>query len=111
MMMGDLLAAARDSSGGFEAWLRASDPALWEEAAAASVRSGQSVTGYVRSSVADFARLAAEEDWATLMSSLRDSGDPGTVCLTAMLHWRLNAATCGHHHPQKAQGAPHERSA
>lgn len=109
-MLGDLLAAARASTGGFEAWLAASDPGLAREVAAAAARAGQTPTGFVRLAVADFARLAGEEDWATLISSLRDSGDPGTVCLLAMVHWRLNVAAC-HHHDRSGEGARDERSA
>lgn len=96
-MLGDLLAAARDNSGGFHAWLAASDPDFAGQIAATAGREGLSPTAYVRAAVADFARFAAEEDWATLMSSLRDSGDPGTTCLLAMVHWRMSAPSCGHH--------------
>ncbi|MGZ8348172.1 MAG: hypothetical protein ACXWUP_13780, partial [Allosphingosinicella sp.] len=88
-MLGDLLAAARDGAGQFHLWLEASDPALAEAVAEAAQGIGVGPAAFVRMAVADFARLAAEEDWATLISSLRDSGDPGTVCLLAMVHWRL----------------------
>ncbi len=111
-MLGDLLAAARDGAGGFPAWLAASDPDLAGQVAGAAGRMGVTPSGYVRAAVADFARFAAEEDWATLVSSLRDSADPGTICLLAMVHWRLNAAGCdGHSHADHdAEGACHERS-
>ncbi|MGZ8335324.1 MAG: hypothetical protein ACXWUP_07775 [Allosphingosinicella sp.] len=96
-MLGDLLAAARDGAGQFHLWLEASDPALAEAVAEAAQGTGIGPTGFVRMAVADFARLAAEEDWATLISSLRDSGDPGTVCLLAMVHWRLTVSGCAEH--------------
>jgi len=99
VMLGDLLAAARDDAGQFHDWLRASDPELAEDVSAAAVREGLSPTSYVRAAMADFARYASEEDWATLISSVRDSDDPGTICLLAMVHWRLTAPTCGHHSP------------
>ena len=107
-MMGDLLAAARDRTGGFLAWLRASDPALAGQVEAAAASSQMTPTGYVRAAVADFTRHAPEEDWATLTSSMRDSDDPGTICLLAMVHWRLTARACeahshNHHH---GAGAP-----
>lgn len=112
-MLGDMLAAARDSAGEFQAWLRQSDPALAGEIAEAAARSGITPALYVRSAVADFARFASEEDWATLTSSLRDSGDPGTVCLLAMVHWRLTAPGCGSHahshHPHHVRGVADER--
>ena len=96
-MLGDMLAAARDSAGGFHAWLEASDAALAAAVANAGARTGMTPTGFVRVAVADFARFASEEDWATLTSSLRDSDDPGTVCLLAMVHWRLTVSGCGEH--------------
>ncbi|MDF2605718.1 hypothetical protein [Sphingomonas sp.] len=95
--LGDTLAAARRSSAGLEQWLRRTDPALAHEAAAAAARIGISVSGYARMAIANFTRLAGEEDWATLMSGLRDSQDPGTTCLAAMVHWRLTAPACRAH--------------
>lgn len=119
-MLGDILAAARDSAGGFQAWLRQADPSLAARVAQAAARTGLTPTSYVRAAVADFSRFAGEEDWATLTSSLRESGDPGALCLLAMVHWRLTASACGahshsHHHHHQLQGTaderPNERSA
>jgi hypothetical protein len=110
-MLGDLLAAARASAGSFQSWLQASDPDLAAAVSESSAREGLSPAGFVRSAVADFARFASEEDWATLTSSLRDSDDPGTVCLLAMVHWRLTVSGCGEHSfSSPRQGAAHERS-
>lgn len=97
MMLGELLAAARRSAGGFQAWLEASNPELAQRVAAAAAHEGVGTASWVRSAMADFNRFAGEEDWATLISSIRDSGDPGTVCLLGMADWRLNAATCADH--------------
>jgi hypothetical protein len=96
-MLGDLLAAARASAGSFQSWLQASDPDLAGTVSAAAERESLTPAGFVRTAVADFSRFAAEEDWATLISSLRDSTDPGTICLLAMVHWRLTASGCGEH--------------
>jgi len=113
-MLGDMLAAARDGAGQFHPWLQASDPALADAVGEAAQRFGVSPAAFVRIAVADFARLAGEEDWATLISSLRDSGDPGTICLLAMVHWRLTVSGCGAHsmgiHDQN-RGAADERPA
>lgn len=95
--LGDLLGAARRSSSGFEVWLQRSDPALANRLAVACPPTGMSFKQYVRAALADFARFASEEDWATLVSSLRDSDDPGTLCLLAMVDWRLTAEGCGAH--------------
>lgn len=96
-MLGDILAAARDSSSGFEAWLECGDPELGEKVRAAATAQGVSVTGFVRGAISDFNRLAPEEDWASLTSSLRDTDDPGTTCLLGMVHWRLTVRGCAEH--------------
>ena len=96
-MLGDILAAARQSSGGFQAWLERSDPTLATEVRDVAATQGTTPTGFVRSAMADFNRLASEEDWATLISSLRETDDPGTVCLLGMVHWRLTVRGCGAH--------------
>lgn len=92
MMLGDILTAARRSAGAVERWLAHADPALAGRLSAAAAAEGESPASFVRMAVADFNRFASEEDWATLVSRLRDDADPGTICLVAMLEWRLAAA-------------------
>lgn len=89
LMLGDLLAAARKASGEFSRWLEAVDPALAGDIATAARRDGETTTGFVRTAVADFSRSASEEEWANLISRIRDSDDPGTACLVVMVRWRL----------------------
>jgi hypothetical protein len=112
-MLGDILASARASGTNFEAWLAASDPVVAGEVKAAAAREGLSVAAFARMAIHDFARLAGEEDWATLMSGLRDNEDPGTICLLGMVDWRLKATACAaHSHAQphaQAEGAGHAR--
>lgn len=105
VMLGDLLAAARGRSGSFQRWLEIADPVLADQVRASAEALGLSPTGYIRAAVADFSRLAPEEDWATITSSMRDSDDPGTVCLLAMVHWRLHAKGCGAHAHQHAHSS------
>jgi len=103
-MLGDLLAAARDGAGNFQSWLKATRPELASAVEAAAVAETLTPTSFVRVAVADFARYASEEDWATLTSTLKRSEDPGTACLVAMVDWRLAAKTCAfhshQHHPE-----------
>ncbi len=108
-MLGDLLASARESAGSFQQWLKLSDPEMADRVEAAAEAEHISSTGFVRMALADFARLASEEDWATLTSDLKRSDDPGTVCLLAMVDWRLTARACAHHsHDQtRLEGEPH----
>ena len=73
-----------------------------------AAREGLSTVSYVRTAVAVFASMASEADWATLTSSMRDDGDPGTVCLLAMIHWRLSAPDCGCHAAERTEH--HERT-
>jgi hypothetical protein len=108
--LGDLLAAARRSSSGFRRWLEAADPDRATQIESAAVAAGLSTTGFVRAAIADFSRFADEEDWATLLSALRDDADPGTVCLLAMVDWRLSAPGCDDHRlPQHEEGRDHDR--
>ena len=108
-MLGDMLAAARDSSGHFQAWLERSDPELAKEVQLVSTLQGMSPTGYVRAAMSDFNRFASEEDWATLTSNLKTTDDPGTLCLLGMVHWRLTARGCAEHSsiPRGAASAEH----
>jgi len=108
-MLGDLIAAARRSAGAFHAWLAECDPALADQVANAAADLDVTPASYARIAVADFTRFASEEDWATLTSSMRDAPDPGTVCLLAMVHWRLTVKGCAahsHSHPEH-EGAAH----
>lgn len=110
-MLGDLLAAARDGAGRFDTWLQAADPEQAERVHTAARNAGMSPTAFVRMAVADFSRLADEEDWGTLTSGMRDSDDPGTTCLLAMVDWRLAAPTCSHHQVQARERTPDEPAA
>lgn len=98
-LLGDILAEARNSSGSFQAWLERSDPGLAADVKRAALQQGMTPTGYVRMAMSDFNRFAPEEDWATLTSSLKSTDDPGTICLLAMVHWRLTVGGCSEHAP------------
>ncbi len=99
-MLGDLLAAARDGAGNFQPWLEQANPELAAAVGSAARAEGVSATAFVRAAIADFSRFAAEEDWATLTSSLKRTDDPGTACLLAMVDWRLTAKGCAAHSHQ-----------
>lgn len=96
-MLGDLLASARKSTAMLQGHLAHSDPELAAKLSEAASSEGLTPSAYARMAVADFTRFASEEDWATLTSSMRDSAEPGTVCLVAMVHWRLTAPRCEAH--------------
>lgn len=107
-MLGDLLAGARDGAGSFQPWLEVANPQLAAAVEEAARAEAMTPTSYVRAAVADFARFAGEEDWATLTSTLKRTEDPGTACLVAMVDWRLTARACtrhSHHHPSEGGAA------
>jgi hypothetical protein len=105
VMLGDLLGAARDSAGAFEAWLTTTNPDLAAQVARAAAKEQVTFTSYVRQAVANFSRLANDEDWATLTSAMRDDADPGTTCLLGMVHWRLTIQCCDHHDARATNAA------
>jgi len=92
-MLGDILVAARASSGAFARWLEAADPAAAQRVDRAAAALGETPTGFVRAAVADFSEAASEEV---------DSQDPGTACLLAMTRWRL--AEFDRRHPEPEGG-------
>ena len=106
MMLGDLLASARRSAAGVEHWLGATDPALAARLAAAALGEDVSPAAFVRIAVADFARFATEDDWATLVSRMREEAEPGTICLLVMLEWRLAAEAQPARQPSTEGAAP-----
>ena len=95
--LGDLLGVARRSSIRFTEWLRVTEPDLAAQVAQAAAEGGLTPAGYVRVAIADFSRLADEEEWATLSSTLKNSDDPGLACLLSMVHWRLTRQCCEAH--------------
>lgn len=90
MMLGDILAAAHRSGAGIETWLKPADPALWEFLSAEAGRQDLVPADIAQTAMAAFSDHASEEDWATLISKMRDAGDPGRVMLMTMIKWHLD---------------------
>jgi hypothetical protein len=95
--LGDMLATARSGAGEFQAWVRDADQGLSDRLDEAARSLGLTAAGYARMAVADFARLADEEDWGSLMTRLREAEDPGMICLAQMVGWRIGAGGCARH--------------
>lgn len=89
MMLGDVLAAAVRSGADIETWLKPADPDLWAALHAEAARRQESTAIFARAAVADFSDRAGEEDWAMLVSKMRDTDDPGRALLLTMIGWRL----------------------
>ena len=62
------------------------------EAAAAG---GLSLNQYVLGACRAFLDRAGEEEWATLMSRLRDGAEPGVTLVGIAVRQRLGAGACG----------------
>jgi hypothetical protein len=95
MMLGDVLAAARGSGADIEKWLEPADPALWRALRSEAMQHYGDPADFARMAVADFSEHAGEEDWAMLVSKMRDADDPGRVLLLTMMRWRLGVAQGG----------------
>ena len=98
MMLGEILTAARKSGAGMESWLAPAEPEIWAALGEAAETEGMDHASYARMAVADFSNSAPEEDWATMMSHMRNAEDPGQACLLSMITWRLRHVDgkCGH---------------
>ncbi len=90
-MLGDILAAARSSTSDLAIWLETARPDLAARLQTAAAMEEVTPSTYLRIAVADYGRFASEEDWAGMISRLRETDDPGSTCLLAMLEWRLPA--------------------
>lgn len=95
MMLGDILAAARRSGASIETWLKPADPDLWDALSAQARQQGRPVVEIARTAMDAFSNRADEEDWAMLISKMRDDVDPGRILLLTMIRWQLGAATGG----------------
>lgn len=89
LVLGDMLAFSRASSGDLEAWLKVADAELGDRVRSQAAIRGESVAQFVRIAVADFMAEADEEAWASLMSAVRDAPDPGAACVARMTAFRV----------------------
>jgi hypothetical protein len=94
MMLGDLLAAARNSAAVLERWLGARDDNILDQCLASAEEEGQSLNRWLAGSVAWFERYASSDDWASLTSRMMGSDAPGQDCLMAIIEQRLAHRTC-----------------
>lgn len=97
MMLGDYLAAAHAAGADIQSWLDQAGPQCASALEQLAQAEQLSATRAARLAVADFSRAASDEDWATLISHVRDAADPGLACLAAMIDWRLAQKPCAAH--------------
>lgn len=89
LMLGDLLALGRRSSSDLSAWLSTHDPLAAQCLSEEAERRNESQAQFLRIAVSDFLAQADEEAWASLISGLRDAGDPGAACAARMIAFRI----------------------
>ena len=78
------------------------DLVLLARARAAAAPAGLSLNRYVLGACRAFLDGAGEEDWATLMSRLRDGAEPGITLVEMAVRRRLDAGSCGCGHGNRA---------
>ena len=62
---------------------------------AAATAAGLSLNQYVLGACRAFLDRAGEEEWATLMSRLRDGAEPGVILVAIAVQGQLEAGACG----------------
>jgi hypothetical protein len=62
---------------------------------AAAAAAGLSLSQYVLGACRAFLDRAAEDEWATLMSRLRDGAEPGITLVAMAVQLKLDAPACG----------------
>ena len=71
------------------------DLVLLARTRAAAAAAGLSLNQYVLGACRAFLDRAGEEEWATLMSRLRDGAEPGITLVAIAVQGRLDAGACG----------------
>jgi hypothetical protein len=71
------------------------DLVLLARTRAAATAAGLPLNQYVLGACRAFLDRAGEEEWATLMSRLRDGAEPGITLVAMAVQLKLDAATCG----------------
>jgi hypothetical protein len=87
--LGELLALGRTSSAALQSWLCAEDETLAQRLEREARVRGETIAQFLRIAVSDFLAEADEEAWANLVSALRDARDPGAVCVSKVLTFRV----------------------
>jgi len=87
--LGEFLAFNRRDSNELRNWLRVQEPSLLERLAKAADTRGETIAQFLRIASADFMAEADEETWTSLISALRDSADPGAVCVARVMDFRV----------------------
>jgi hypothetical protein len=94
MMLGQTLKELAGTSDESLALELLPDLVLLARTRAAAAAAGLSLNHYVLGACRGFLDRAGEEEWATLMSRLRDGAEPGITVVEAAVRQRLEAGEC-----------------
>ena len=94
MMLGQTLKELARTSDESVALPLLPDLILLARVRAAAAPAGLSLNEYVLGACRAFLDRAAEEEWATLMSRLRDGAEPGVTLVEMAVRRRLDAGAC-----------------
>ena len=95
MMLGQTLKELARSSDESVALELMPDLVLLGRTRAAATAAGLSLNQYVLGACRAFLDRAGEEEWATLMSRLRDGAEPGVTLVAIAVQGQLEAGACG----------------
>jgi hypothetical protein len=95
MMLGQTLKELARTSDETVALELLPDLVLLGRTRAAAAAAGSSLNGYVLGACRAFLERAGEDEWATLMSRLRDGAEPGVTLVALAVQRRLAARGCG----------------
>jgi hypothetical protein len=89
VQLGELLELGAASSAELKAWLMGEHETLAHRLQREADVRGESVAQFVRIAVSDFMAEAGEENWTSLISTIRDAPDPGAACLALVTDFRV----------------------
>ena len=95
MMLGQTLKELARTSDESVALELMPDLVLLGRTRAAATAAGLSLNQYVLGACRAFLDRAGEEEWATLMSRLRDGAEPGVTLVAIAVQGQLEAGACG----------------
>ena len=89
VQLGELLALGSTSSAALKGWLIGEHETLAHRLQREADVRGESMAQFVRIAVSDFMAEADDENWTSLISTVRDASDPGAACLAMVTDFRV----------------------
>ena len=90
MLLGTIMSELKDETHAAAALLSLGDLVLVAAVDAERTRHDETLGEYVTGATQRFARLASDEDWLGLMTTVEKSTNPAASCLSLMLRWSVS---------------------